>query len=409
MANVLSKIFKTKTVKGSATFNEAVTMAGYEPNFSKFGNNNLYSSIIYSAVQMKCRFFGKLDPRHIRNENGKVTTITDSSIARVLKNPNHYQTTYEFLAQAYWKMRQDNTCYIFADNTMENGARKFTGLYVLLPETKPIVKEYSNGDLYFVFKFSGYRDLVEIDYTDVIVWRNNIEDNQYVGGGKYYNNASADLNSTLQAYHTIKETIAEAAKIGCMFDGYLKVNGYAADNDKNKAVRDAFVDDIRTAKGKVPVLDNGADYISLNRQLKIVDSATLHELKENAFICEGVTLDMLTSNWTPQVKEAFFENWIEPAAISLEQAMGKVFFSQWQTSHGDQVKLYPHKSQLMATSEIVSVIQATIAAGVFMKDEYRDMLGYEPLPNGEGQTMPRGFNSLDGQGINNNDIGGVTE
>jgi HK97 family phage portal protein len=405
VANILSKIFKPKAVKGYTSFNDAISMVGYEPNFSKFGSNNLYSSVIYSAVQMKCRFFGKLEPRHIRNESGKVTTITDSSVARVLRNPNHYQTTYEFLAQAYWKRRQDKTCYIFADSELTNGgARVYNGLYVLLPETKPIVKAYANGELYFVFKFDGYNDYIEIDYKDVIVWRDNLEDNQYMGGGKYYNNASADLNSTLSAYHTIKEAIAEAAHIGCMFDGYLKINGYAADNTKNQDLRDKFVEDMRTAKGKVPVLDNGADYIQLSRQLKMVDSATLKELKEHAFISEGVTLDMLTSNWTTQGKEAFYENWIEPAAISLEQAMSKVFFSQWQTSHGDAVKLYPHKSQLMATSEIVSVIQSTIAAGVFMKDEYRDMLGYEPLPNGEGQTMPRGYNNLD-----TTDVGGATE
>jgi len=410
VANILSKIFKPKAVKGSTSFNEAVSMAGYEPNFSQFGSNNLYSSVIYSAVQMKCRFFGKLEPRHIRIENGKVVTITDSSIAKVLQNPNHYQTTYEFLAQAYWKRRQDKTCYIFADSEVTNGGtRKYTGLYVLLPETKPIIKEYPNGELYFVFKFDGYDSYIEIDYKDIIVWRDNIEDNQYMGGGRYYNNASADLNSTLSAYHTIKETIAEAAKIGCMFDGYLKINAYTEGviSDKAKAVRDAFIEDIRTATGKVPVLDNGADYVALNRQLKMVDSATLHELKENAFIYEGVTFDMLTGNWTTQNKEAFFENWIEPAAVSLGQAMGKVFFTQWQTSHGDQIALYPHKVQLMATSEIVSVISTTIAAGVFKIDEYREMLGYAPLENGEGQARPRGYNELDG--AIQTDNGGVTE
>jgi HK97 family phage portal protein len=407
VANILTKIFKPKAAKGSTSFNDAISMVGYEPNFSKFGSNNLYSSVIYSAVQMKCRFFGKLEPRHIRNENGKITTVTDSSIARVLRNPNHYQTTYEFLAQAYWKRRQDKTCYILADSFINKaGARTFTGLYVLLPETKPIIKEYANGDLYFVFKFDGYNGYVELDYKDVIVWRDNLEDNQYMGGGKYHNNASADLNSTLEAYHTIKETIAEAAKIGCMFDGYLKINGFAADNDKNKALRDTFVEDIRTAKGRVPVLDNGADYVELKRQLKLVDSTTLHELKENAFIYEGVTLDMLTGNWTTQGKEAFYENWIEPAAISFGQAASKVVFTDWQTSHGDSIVLYPHKVQLMATSEIVSVISTTIAAGVFKIDEYREMLGYAPLENGEGQARPRGYNELDG---NNTNTGGVTE
>lgn len=406
MANILSQIFKAKAAKKPKHFNDAITMVGYEPSFSKFGSKNLYSSVIYSAVQMKCRLFGKLEPRHIRNENGKITTITDSSIARVLRNPNHYQTTYEFLAQAYWKRRQDKTCYIFVDSEKKGNTVNYFGLYVLLPEAKPIIKEYDNGELYFVFKFDGYSSEVEINYTDVIVWRDNLEDNQYMGGGKHHDNASADLHSTLEAYHTIKETIAEAAKIGCMFDGYLKINGFAADNDKNKNIRDAFVEDIRTAKGKVPVLDNGADYVSLQRQLKLVDSATLHELKENAFIYEGVTLDMLTGNWTTQGKEALYENWIEPAAVSLGQAMSKVIFSDWQTSHGDSIILYPHKVQLMATSEIVSIIQSTIAAGVFKIDEYREMLGYAPLPNGEGEARPRGYNELDGV---NNTTGGVTE
>lgn len=407
MANILSKIFKPRAVKGYTSFNEAISMVGYEPSFSKFGSNNLYSSVIYSAVQMKCRLFGKLEPRHIRNESGKITTITDSSIAKVLRNPNHYQTTYEFLAQAYWKRRQDKTCYIFADSEeTKGGSRNYLGLYVLLPETKPIVKEYANGELYFIFKFDGYDSFIEIPYKDIIVWRDNIEDNQYMGGGKYYNNASADLHSTLEAYHTIKETIAEAAKIGCMFDGYLKINGYAADNDKNKAIRDAFVEDMRTAKGKIPVLDNGADYNSLSRQLKMVDAATLKELKDSAFIYEGVTLEFLQGKWTTQDKEAFYENWIEPAAISLGQAMSKVFFTEWQTSHGDCVVLYPHKIQLMATSEIVSIISTTIPAGVFKIDEYRDMLGYAPLENGEGQARPRGYNELDGA-IDH--TGGVTE
>ena len=399
MANILTKIFKPKAAKGYVSFNDAVSMVGYEPNFSKFSSNSMHSAIVYSAVMLKCRTFAKLDPRHIRNDGGKVSTITDSSIARLFRNPNHYQTMYEFLAQAYFMRRKDKTCYILADSYMSKaGTPYWTGLYVLLPTDKPILKEYANGDLYFVFKFDGYSDYVEIPYNQVIVWRDNIEDNQYMGGGSYSNSANADLQDTLAAYHDIKQSIKEAAKLGCYFEGYLKINAYTEGTvgERSKSVRDAFVEDIRNNKGKLPVLDNGADYVALQRQLKMVDAATLNELKETAFISENVDIDILMGKWIPQTKEAFYEIHIEPAAISLGQAMSKVFFSQWQTSHGDQVILYPHRVQLMATSEIVSIIQATIAAGVFTKDEYREMLGYAPLPNGEGQTMPRGYNNLDG-------------
>ena len=154
-------MFPKKAQKTNKGFNEAVTMVGYEPNFSKFGSKTLYSNLIYSAVQMKSRFFAKLEPRHIRNVNGKVQAVTDSSIAKVLRNPNHYQTTYEFLAQAYFKRRQDRTCYIFADSYETNGGQKqYSGLYVLLPNAKPILKEYANGDLYYSFSFDGYNQTI---------------------------------------------------------------------------------------------------------------------------------------------------------------------------------------------------------------------------------------------------------
>lgn len=406
MASILSKIFKPKAKTTNKNFNDVVTMA-YEPNFSKFGSNTLYNNLIYNAVQMKARYFAKLEPRHIRNENGKITVINDSSIAKVLKNPNHYQTTYDFLAQAYFMRRKDKTCYIYVDYVKTNSnERKIDGMYILLPQVKPVLKEDENGNLKYVFAFSGYSSSIEFDYDEIIPWKDNLEDNQYMGGGTYDANANYDLYTSLEAYHEIKEAIKEAAKIGCMFEGYLKINSLTAGTvgEQNKQIRNAFLADIKDGKG-IPVLDNGADYHSLQRQLKMVDAATLKEIKEAALISEGVTVEILTGKMTTQDKEAFYETHIEPAAISLGQAMSKVFFSQWQQSHGDQIILYPHKVQLMATSEIVSIIQHTISAGVFKIDEYREMLGYAPLENGEGEQRPRGFNNLDG----NNSIGGATE
>lgn len=398
MANknsLLSKLFKPKVKK--KTFDEAITMVGYEPSFSSFGKTVLYSDIILCAERLKARFFGKLEPRHVRKTDGITSVINDSSIAKVLRNPNDYQTPYDFLTQAWFMRAKDNNCYIFADyyNTV-GGSKVFTSLYILLPSEKPQVIEDENGNLYYSFRFDGYSSEVVFNFDEIICWKQNYEDNQYMGGGKFSNNANADLLSSLEAYHTSKEAVAEAAKIGCYIDGIIKVNSYAADTEKTQAIRNKFIEDLRSNKSGIGVLDNGADYTAIQRQLKMVDSATLKEIKENILIHTGVTVEMLEGKFTTQDKEALYENWIEPAAISLGQAMRKVFFSDWQITHGDDIILYPNKVQLMATSEIVSIIRSTISAGVFMIDEYREMLGYAPLENGEGKQRPRGFNNLDG-------------
>ena len=187
-----------------------------------------------------------------------------------------------------------------------------------------------------------------------------------------------------------------------MFDGLLKVNAFGADDEKTQAIRNKFLEDIRNNKHGLPVLDNGADYVQIQRQLKMVDGNTLKEIKENIVISTGVNIEFLTGKYTTAEKEAFYESHIEPAAISLGQAMAKVMLSR----ANEAIVLYPHKVQLMATSEIVSIIQSTIAAGVFKIDEYREMLGYAPLENGEGEARPRGYNELDGA---KSDVGGVTE
>ena len=203
------------------------------------------------------------------------------------------------------------------------------------------------------------------------------------------------LNS-LSAYHTAKEAVAEASKLGCYLDGIIKVNAYAATSDKAQQIRNEFIADLKANKSGIAVLDNGAEYQNIQRSLKMVDAATLAEIKNNVFLHTGVTMDMLQGKFTEADKEAFYEGHIEPASISLAQAMSKVFFSQWQTSYGDQIHLYPKKVQLMSTSEITKVVQSTINAGVFTLDEYREMYGYAPLPNDEGKQRPRGFNNLDG-------------
>ena len=401
----LANLFKPRAKKVNTGFNDFVSMVGYEPKFSNFGSQVLYSNLVLSAIQTKQRFFGKLEPRHIRYEDGKTVTVTDSTVAKVLRNPNHYQTTYDFLTQAYFMREKDKTCYILVDRYKTKGGYWYNeNLIVLLPSDKPELRE-ENGQLYWVFTFDGWSDAVVFNYDDIIVWKKDIEDNQYMGGGKYSTNANSDLLNSLQAHRTITESVAEASKLGCMFDGLLKVNAYGSDNEKTQAIRDKFLEDIRNNKSGIPVLDNGADYVQIQRQLKMVDGSTLATIKENALISTGVSIEFLSGKYTTADKEAFYESHIEPAAISLGQAMAKVMLSR----ANEAIVLYPHKVQLMATSEIVSVIRETIAAGVFMKDEYREMLGYAPLPNGEGQTMPRGFNNLDGEETKPVDNGGVTE
>ena len=275
----LQKIFSKGKPKQNA-FNLNVSMKGYEPQFSSFGKNINYSDIVLMATFLKMRFFGKLEPKHIRSKDNKMETVTDSSVARILRTPNDFQTTYAFLTQAYFMREIYGNCFIYPDYRLSDEKQKiFTGMYILLPAIQPIISQDESGKLFITFEFVNPSRQVMFPLEDIIIWQGNMEDNQFLGGGTFTNMANGDLLTSLQTYQTSKEAVAEAAKLGCLIDGIIKVNAYVSDNEKTQKIRDQFINDLRENKTGIGVLDNGAEYVNVQRQLKMVDAATLKELR----------------------------------------------------------------------------------------------------------------------------------
>lgn len=391
----LDKIFSKAKAKKNAGFNMNVTMNGYQPNFTAFGTNILLSDIVYSATAMKARYFGILKPEHIREDDKETIKVKDSSVARLLKRPNDFQSLYDFLTQAFFMREKNDNCFIYPDYRIDDNKQKiYTGMYILLPNGSPIIMQDESGKLFIRFYFLNPDREVVFPYEDIIHWKKNIEDDQFSGGGRFATSANTDLLNSLQAYRTGQEAVAEASKLGCLIDGIVKVNSYTADNEKTKKIRDDFIQDLRDNKSGIAVLDNGADYQNIQRTLKVMDSATLSEIKNNVMLHTGVTIDMLAGKMTKEERETFYENWIRPSAISLAQAMERVFFSQWQISHGDRIVIYPTDIEIMTSEERFKYCDMLLKAGAITINEARRMCGLPPVEDGD--QRPRGYNNLDG-------------
>ena len=85
-----------------------------------------------------------------------------------------------------------------------------------------------------------------------------------------------------------------------------------------------------------------------------------------------------------------------------------MLFSDREAAFGNEVKLYPNDIAFMSMENKLSALQIGLPAGIFTKDEARALLGYPPLPNGAGQSVPQGYNALLDEN-NNNNIGGGTQ
>lgn len=399
---IFKNLFKGKEKTTSLQYAE--TLTGYNPQFSAFGNNVNLSDLIMESIRLKADFCSKLDPRYIKHENGTQRVLTDNSIAKLLRNPNSYMTTADFLYKACFLREVNENVFIYPDYYKTvGGERKYTGMYILQPKTWRWY-EYADGSLQVGFTFGSSTQEVVFDYSELIHWRKHFEFDDYDGGANGKPSNDTDLLNTLQAYRTICESIAEAAKCACYFDGILKVNAFGQTDDKVKAVRDKFIADLRSGKTGVAVLDNGADWQDIKRNLQFVDEKTMQHFTDKILMHTGVSKAMLSGDFTPAQKDAFYERCMEASVISLGQAMTKCFFSSWQQTNGSEIILYPNKIDLMSTTEKVSLISATNAMGVWSVNEIREMFGKPPVDGGD--VRPRGYNNLDSNNPSpvNNDI-----
>lgn len=366
-------------------------MSGNSPFYTSFGDSVYASDIVVQSIRCKANEFKKLQPRHIRTTGGNQTVVTDSSIARVLQRPNPWMTQADFLEKITILRELNKNVYIYPEYYItKGGERYYTALYPLKPTQVTYLTD-SGGKLFIKFEFmSGYGTILPAD--SVIHWRKDFGVDDYFGGSAFGGNDNAGLLTMLKRYDQLTQSIAKALECSCQINGVMRYNSYL-DDDKTKAAREEFEENLKSNKSGILFADLKTEYTPLPRDIKLVDAETLQFFYDTILRANGTPLCILNGDYTKAQKEAYYEHALEADIKSLGQAMSKVMFSDREFSFGNEIIFYPNSIEFMSMENKISALQTGLPAGIFTKNEARELLGYAPIEGGD--TLPRGYNSLD--------------
>ena len=372
----------------------APTMSGATPFYSSFGDNLYASDIVVESIRCKSNEFKKLQPRHIVTTAGSQSVVTDSSVARVLRRPNEYMTTADFLEKIAILLELNKNVFIYPQYFINNAGKKhFTGLYPL----KPATVEYliDGGGRYFIhFGFSnGYAATIPAE--DVIHWRKDFYDD-YFGGNSTGDNTRG-LMKAIREYDRLCQSISKAVACSCQINGVMKINTYL-DDEKTEAKRQEFESKLENNESGILFTDLKSEYTPLPRDVKLVDAETLKFFYDVILRANGTSLAILNGDYTKAQKEAYYEHALEADIKGLGQAVSKCLFSDREESFGNEVIFYPNDIAFMSMENKIAALQTGLPAGIFTKNEARALLGYPPIDGGD--VMPRGYNEVDETGNN---------
>lgn len=368
------------------------TMSGLSPRLSDFGEDIYESDLIVQAIRCKATEFKKLQPRHVRQGAGGVESVTGSSVARILRRPNPHMTQSDFLEKICILLELNKNVFIYPSYYVSNAGEKvWTGLYPLKPQTAEYMRDEA-GKVFVRLTFAtGYR--VDIPEGDIIHWRKDYALDDYFGG-TLGDRSDRAFQNALRRYERMVENIANALDVSTKVNGVLKTSTYLNDEAQAQALAD-FNRRLESSESGLMVTDLKSEFQPIARDVKLVDKDTIEFFYMSILRNTGVSLPILNGDYTKAQKEAFYEHALEADIKSLGEAMTKVLFTEREEQgYGNSVQLYPNSIVFMSMENKLSALQIGLPAGIFSKDEARELLGYPPMPNGQGQVVAQGYNAL---------------
>lgn len=375
----LFNIVKKLTSKESQKFSYAPMLNGYTPIFSQFGNDIYASDVVQQAVNCIVREMKKLDPQHVIKKGSNVTPI-DDEIQAVLDNPNNLMTTSDLIEKMVWNLMFNYNSFVLPEWDKHSG--KLVALYPLQPTQVDFLQDGSQTIFIKLTFANNYKSTIR--YSDVIHIRYNYSVNEFMGGNVSGQPDHQALLETLKLNDTMLQGVAKALKSSFAINGVVKYNTML-DQDKTVKALDELTEALRNNESGFMPLDLKGEFIPFQRQIAMVDSTTLKFIDEKILRNFGVSLPILTGDYTKEQYEAFYQKTLEPLIKSIGQAFTKALFTRREyIGFGHRIMFYPKDLIFLNTTQKLEMIRMLGDSGALYENEKRVLLGLKPIAELDG-------------------------
>jgi HK97 family phage portal protein len=361
------------------------------PSFSQFGNNIMNDETVFTITNRILDEYSKMNPRHIRIVKGKQVDVTNNNLNEILKNPNNLMTQSDFLRKCAWLRETYKNCFIYPTYDLyynpTNGRTKkvYKALYPLQPAQVDFYED-DLGIIYVDFTFMNGEHSGKIRYDEVIHWRKEFGENEYMGGDINGTANNTALLKHLQENDKLLQATFKSIEGSLRINGILKLNGYI-NKENGEKERKEFEKKLETNQSGILSLDNGGEYTPIPYYGKNVSKDILKFFDDKIRRHYGVSEAILDGDYTAEQKEAFYETVLESGAISLGQAFERVLLTPFERSNGNTIICYTSEIQMMSAQNKIKIAELLLPVGGVNTNTILSWFGEPPVEGGDEYYM----------------------
>ena len=371
---MLEKIFgKREQPAGLKNAQIFKMLEGYTPAWTTWRGSIYESELIRASLDAWGRHAAKLKP----NFKGSAQTELRN---RLNIRPNAFQGWPQFLYQTATVLGVRNNVFLVKTRN-DDGTPN--GIINIVPDSWELV-EY-NGEPWIRFILSNNKRRAEkLSETGILT--------RFQYKSELFGENNEALKPVLDLITMQRQGITEGIKNGNSYRFWAKSDNWASDEDIGDEMErfNKFTFGNKKTAGGVLIFPNTYEDI---HEMKpggyTVDKEQQEHIKSNVFDYFCVNEDILQNKAFGDAWLAFYEGFVEWFALNMGEACsGMIYTDRERASYGNQAFFTSNRLQYMSNSDKLNAVTQLGDRGLATRNELREILNLEPLPDEIGNQIP---------------------
>lgn len=210
----------------------------------------------------------------------------------------------------------------------------------------------------------------------------------------------AQLKTSLELLDVTAESLRNVVRQSANLKGYLKYNNFIDEDElKEKVVnfQKAYMD--ASNEGGLGGLDSSTDFHEINQKTQTIPTVQSQFLRENIYRYYNCNDKILMSLFDEAEWNAFYESVIEPIAIQLSLECTFKLLTERERGCGNKIVFTADRLQCASLQTRTNIGAQLFDRGIITINEYRELLYYEPIEDGDVRMVSLNYVKADEQSI----------
>lgn len=322
------------------------------------------------------------------DKQGRVKKIDHTSAyTKLFERPNPMMSGYDFLYALSWQLDEKNTALAWI-NWGENGKPK--EIWPVTYSRFEFLKIVEGGYAVHFFDMDGGEHVLLQD--DMVVLRRHYDGSGVAGA------SNAPVYEAIQMTREVDDSIKSAVTISNKIHGILsQKKAMMHKSDVQKGQEDFSKRMLSASKtGGILELDSMEQYTQLNPTAWAANAAQMKQIYDRLYAYWRTPMEVVLNTASEQAMQNFYDSIIEPRWQAISQALTLALFTRNEQDCGNRIMLYGGAATGASWATKLAVITDTKEMGLLTVNEYRELLGWAPVEDGDQRLVSLNYvNSKD--------------